>query len=152
MKKYVVNILVFVMALTFIACGQVEEVASDIEIKEEEAENIEIEEEENETDIIIEAKDCYGNAGYVEFIAGAEDTTVYTFTAENSDTVKWSIYVLDEVFNDGFRYIGQAFEPVLEGDGDITVNEGQFVYVHCSVNEFTEDAADENAKLIVSVK
>ena len=99
----------------------------------------------------IEAKDCFGDAGYVEFVSGAVKSADYTFTAENSEGAKWRVYVLDEEFDDGFRFIAQAAQPVLEGDGTITVSEGQFVYVYCSVNSFTADAPDENAKLNVTI-
>ena len=98
------------------------------------------------------AKDCYGSAGYTELIAGAEKSAVYNFTAENSADVEWSVYVLNEAFEDGYRYIAQFTEPVLIGDGIISVDAGQYVYVYCSVNEFTAEVADENAKLNITVK
>ena len=101
---------------------------------------------------VIAAQDCYENAGYIEFIAGAEKSEEYIFTAENSDTVDWSIYVFDQEFDEGFRFIAQAAPPVLVGDGELSIAAGQFVYVYCSVNEFTADAPDGNAKLKVTVK
>ena len=100
---------------------------------------------------IIEAMDCYQNAGYIEFISGAETFAEYTFTAENSETITWQVYVFDENFEDGVRYIPQAEEPVLVGDGTISVDVGQFVYIYCSANEFTSIVADENAKLCITV-
>ena len=100
---------------------------------------------------IIEAKDCYQNAGYIEFISGAETFAEYTFTAENSETITWQVYVFDEIFEDGVRYIPQVAEPVLVGDGTISVDVGQFVYIYCSANEFTSIVADENAKLCITV-
>ena len=100
----------------------------------------------------IEAKNCYTDAGFVAFIAGAESSVTYTFTAENSADVQWWVYVLDEAFDDGFRYIKQVAEPTLVGDGDVTVNAGQYVYVYCSANEFTVDTRNESAKLNVAVK
>ena len=66
--------------------------------------------------------------------------------------MEWSVYVLDEAFEDGYRYIAQFTEPVLIGDGIISVDAGQYVYVYCSVNEFTAEVADENAKLNITVK
>ena len=130
MKKPVLFLLVVAMVMTFTACGTKEETYT----------------------ATIAAKDCYGNAGYIEFVSGAEKAAEYTFTAENSEATKWRVYVFDQAFDEGFRYITQAAEPVLVGDGKISVAAGQFVYVYCSTNEFTEDAADENAKLNVTVK
>lgn len=101
---------------------------------------------------VIEAKDCFYDAGYVEFIAGAEEAGAYTFTAENSEGVQWRVYVLEEAFEEGYRYITQVAQPVLVGDGKITVEPGQYVYVYCSANEFTTGVVDENAKLKVTME
>ena len=101
---------------------------------------------------VIEAKDCYRNAGYVEFILDAEASAEYTFSSENSEAVQWRVYVFDQAFEDGFRYIAQAAEPVLVGDGKVTVQAGQFVYIYCSANEFTVEAPNADAKLNITVK
>ena len=130
MKKLVVFLLAFAMMMTFTACGT----------------------NEKNSFATLEAKDCYENAGYTELIAGAENPATYTFTAENSETTEWSVYVFDEAFDDGFRYIAQAAEPALIGNGKLSVNEGQFVYVYCSANEFTATTADENAKLNITME
>ena len=130
MKKIIVFFLTFVITAALVACGA----------------------EETKTIAVIEAKDCFYDAGYVEFVAGAEEAEEYTFTAENSEGVQWRVYVLDQVFDEGFRYIAQAAEPVLVGDGKVSVEPGQFVYVYCSANEFTTGVVDENAKLKVTVE
>ena len=147
MKRFSVIFLIFSMVMALTACSEKEEITT-TSIPEETTETTAAE----TPFTVIEAKDCYNNAGYVEFISGAERPAEYTFTAENSDTVKWRVYIFDEAFDEGFRYISQAAEPVLVGDGKVSVDEGQFVYVYCSVNEFTEDAPDEHAKLKVAVK
>ena len=151
------------MVTAFAACGAEEEksalpteapdttTSAPIE-KTEENPPVIVEEIEATPFAAIEAKDCFYDAGYVEFIAGAETAAEYTFAAENSEGVNWRVYVFDEAFDDGYRYITQAAEPTLEGDGTIPVTEGQFIYVHCSVNEFTADAANETAKLNVTVE
>ena len=130
MKKIVVFLLAFAMVMSFAACGANEE----------------------KSFATVNAKDCFGGAGNSEFIAGGEESVELTFTAENSEAVEWSIYVFDEAFDDGFRYISQAAEPVLVGDGTVSVEAGQFVYIYCSVNEFTADVPDENAKLNITEK
>lgn len=144
MKRFAVILLAFAMIMSLTACSEKEEITTTSIPEETTAAEAPF--------TVIEAKDCYNNAGYVEFISGAESPAEYTFTAENSDTVKWRVYIFDEAFAEGFRYISQAAEPVLDGDGKVSVDEGQFVYVYCSVNEFTEDAPDEHAKLKVAVK
>ena len=129
MKKRVLFLLALVMATALAACGAKEKIFA-----------------------VIEAKNCFYDAGFVELIAGAEESAEYTFTAENSETVQWWVYVLEEAFEEGFRYIKQVAEPVLTGDGKISVEAGQFVYVYCSANEFTTGVVDENAKLNVTME
>ena len=140
MKKILGIMLAFVMAVAITACGAGETKPT---------ESIPPEEKIVAT---IQAKDCFYNAGFVEFIAGAEETAEYTFKSENSDTVQWSVYILDEAFDDGFRYIKQVTEPVLVGDGIVSVAAGQYAYVYCSANEFTADTANETATLNVTTK
>ena len=130
MKKVVAFLLAFAMVMSFAACGANEE----------------------KSFATVNAKDCFGGAGYTEFIAGAEESGEITFEAVDSENVEWSVYVFDEAFDDGFRYISQSAEPALTGDGTVSVEEGQFVYIYCSVNEFTADSPDENAKLNITKK
>lgn len=66
-----------------------------------------------------------------------EDGT-YTFTDPVIDSdLYWDIYVLDEQFRDGVRFIKQAHEP--SGQTPLTVNlkAGQWVYCFCSRDAFT---------------
>jgi hypothetical protein len=129
MKRFIIFLFLISLIMTFTSCNA----------------------KEVEPFAIIEANDCYQNAGYLEFISSAETFAEYTFTAENSETIEWQVYVFDEAFEDGFRYISQASEPVLVGDGTISVDKGQYVYIYCSANEFTSIVADENAKLSITV-
>lgn len=151
MKKILALILVFTMTATLACCGATEEKLPETTEPNQEAASEVTEGNEEKIFAVIDAKDCFYNAGYKEFISGAEVSAEYTFAAENSEAVEWSIYVLDEAFDEGFRYITQVAEPVLVGNGKISVNAGQYVYVHCSANEFTTGVADENAKLNVTV-
>lgn len=144
MKRFVVILLAFAMIISLTACSEKEEITTTFIPEETTAAEVPF--------TIIEAKDCYNNAGYVELISGAEKSAEYTFTTENSDTVKWRVYIFDEAFDEGFRYISQAAEPVLDGDGKVSVDEGQFVYIYCSVNEFTEDIPDSHAKLKITIE
>ena len=145
MKKIFALLLVFVMIAALASCGANENQSDET-----------VETTTVVTDgtlfTTLEAKNCFYDAGFVELISGAEEASEYTFTAENSDEVEWSVYVLDEAFDDGFRYIRQVAEPVLIGNGTISIDQGQYVYVYCSANEFTTGIVDEIAKLIVTVK
>ena len=141
MRKPFVLLLALAMIAALTACGAMEHKS----IETTEALDAKI-------FTIIQAKDCFYDAGLVELIAGATESAEYTFTSGNSDAVEWCVYVFDQEFDDGFRYIKQAAEPSLVGDGRIFVDAGQYVYVYCSANEFTTGIVDENAKLTVTVK
>lgn len=139
MRKFVVFVLAIFVMMALLACGANEDKSPEMT-------------EEEKIFTTVEAKNCFYDAGFVELIAGAEKSSEYTFAAENSETVEWSVYVLDQAFDEGFRYIKQVAEPALVGDGTIFVDEGQCVYVYCSANEFTTGVADEYAKLTITVK
>ena len=141
MKKMMALLLALVMVLGLAACGVQEEKPAETAAVSEE-----------KLFATIEAKNCFFDAGFVELIAGAELAGDYTFPGENSESVEWRVYILEEAFEEGYRYIKQVAEPVLIGDGTVTVAAGQFVYVYCSANEFTTGVVDENAKLSVTVK
>ena len=86
-----------------------------------------------------------------------EEDGVYRFEGTNPalemwmydpDAIWWSVYVLDEEFQDGWRYLSQAYRPAIDRlQGEITVKlkAGQYVYCIPSVNSFTGDPAEDNA-------
>lgn len=141
MRKPCILLIVVTMIAALTACGTNGNEPSDAAMAEEE-----------KILAIVEAKDCFYDAGFVELIAGTKAPAEYTFASEDSDATEWWVYVLDQVFDDGFRYIKQVAEPVLIGNGTIFIDEGQYAYVYCSANEFTTGIVDENAKLNVTVK
>ncbi len=75
----------------------------------------------------------------------------YHFRAENSDGVEWTVYVLTEEFTDSLRYLPQAYEPALTGEGDLDLNAGEYVYVQCSANGFTGVEAPEGCSYSFSL-
>ena len=91
----------------------------------------------NSEPFVVTAKDGFDNAGVTALVCDASAT--YSFKASNADTT-WKVFVLDEEFIDGARYLAQAQAPVLEGDGTLTIKEGQFIYVQCSESAFSADA------------
>ena len=87
MKRFAVILLAFAMIMSLTACSEKEEITTTTMTEATTS---------NSTFTVIEAKDCYDNAGYVELISGAEKSAEYTFIAENSDTVKWRVYIFDK--------------------------------------------------------
>lgn len=104
---------------------------------------------QKEPEIIkITAEECFGSM-YCELIT--EKSGTYSFSAKFSSE-EWEVYIFDEEFKDGLRYISQAAEPSLTGDGTLTIDKGKYVYIYCPVNAFTAEKADEKAYLEISVK
>ncbi len=96
----------------------------------------------------VDAADVYGDGCY-SFQAEQDGTvTVSNTVQEDFDFSSieyeyepgqplWSFYVMDEEFVDAPRYLHQASESVLEGDGSFEVKSGQYVYCCCTINGFT---------------
>lgn len=74
----------------------------------------------------------------------------YTFKHSGNDDVPWNIYILDEKFTDGIRYLYSNYTP--DGITEFTseLKSGQYVYLICTENEWT-DSADDFADTSVSV-
>ena len=66
------------------------------------------------------------------------------------DSLFTGMAILDAKTAAPARYISQAAEPLLTEDGSLTVEAGQFMYVYCSANAFTDLAPDTEAKLLVT--
>lgn len=126
MKKALVIILSVLMLVAFAACN------SSASKPAEEAEVT-----------TIKAADVFDQHGFG--VAECTESGSYRFWAENSDGVEWTVYVLDEEFEDGVRYISQAYEASLVGDGNLELKEGQFVYIQCSANDLTGVEAPDGA-------
>ena len=94
----------------------------------------------NSEPVVITAKDGFDNAGVTELLCDAPAT--YSFTASDEDTT-WKVFVLDERFEDGARYLSQAKQPALEGNGTLTIDADKYIYILCSESVFTADAASD---------
>ena len=101
----------------------------------------------NSEPIKVTAAQSFDNAGVSAFICDAKEK--YSFTSSDPD-VKWDIYILDEPFTDGARYLSQAKAPRLSGDGALDIEEGKYIYLRCSDNAFTsESGTPSDAVLLI---
>lgn len=142
MKKIILVIAVMGMIFSLSACS--ERYSSDV--KETEQTTVS-ETLQKEPEIIkITAEECFGSM-YYELIT--EKSGTYSFSAKFSSE-EWVIYIFDEEFKDGLRYISQASAPVLKGNGEIEITEGKYVYIYCPINAFTAEYPDEKAYLEIS--
>lgn len=146
MKKFLALIMALALvACVFAACGKTAETPTEPS-SEEAVNNITAESTDiprmiiNSEPYVITAKDGFENAGVTGVVCDA--TAKYSFKASSGD-VKWDIYVLDTPFTDGARYLIQANSPALSGDGELEIEEGKIIYVACSENAFTADAASD---------
>lgn len=131
MKKALsLMLLLICVALLFTACSNTAPTTEEAEV------------------MLVSCEEGYNNAGFVGFETELAGT--YTFAARNSDGIEWAVYLFDEEFSDGLRYISQAAEPLLTEDGSLTLEAGQFVYIYCSANAFTDLAPNNDAALLVT--
>ena len=95
-------------------------------------------------------EDGFDDAGFTMYVC--ETSGVYNFDCQNcGDEVKWTVYILDEEFEEPNRYIPQAEEAALEAPGNLAIEEGKYIYIHCNVNGFTDIVAPEDCCCKVSL-
>ena len=153
MKKIIAMLLSLCLVLAFAACSQKEEPSSEPEeptpASEETVQPTDSEDgKEEEWDweegitgekMTITNEDGFDQAGYVEI--PTEKLGRYYFKANEASkngNVTWTVYVMDEKFEDSYRYIPQAVEGAsLEGDGYLDLEPGKYIYLYCSENGFT---------------
>lgn len=143
MKK-TIPFLIMIMLFSLSACSG----RYSPDIKEKEQTTVSVVTEKEPEIIIVTAEECFDSM-YYELVT--EKSAEYSFSAKASEG-EWQVYIFDEKFKDGFRYISQAAEPSLIGDGTLTIDKGKYVYIYCPVNAFTAEKADEKSYLEISVK
>ena len=101
---------------------------------------------------IVKPSDC-DSRGYKAFTC--DNTETYTFDSvyKGNEDVTWTVYIMDKKYDDATRYISQTEDPALEGDGELSIKEGQYIYVQCSANSFTADGdLPDDAYLEINIK
>lgn len=58
------------------------------------------------------------------------------FKKKTNDDLEWKVYVLDEELTDGYEAL-EDMEPALVNDGELELEEGQWIYVYCNCNSLT---------------
>ncbi len=151
MKKLLAITAALILVLSLAACGASNETAENTTANDtaasatDTAGNNETAEPEfpyliiNSEPFVVTSKDGFDNAGVSTYICDA--TATYTFKA-NSD-VEWKVFVLDEKFDDGARYLPQAETPALIGDGVLDIEEGKYIYIACGESSFTADSPSD---------
>lgn len=71
----------------------------------------------------------------------------YELELYDPSSIQWTVYALDQEFTDAWRFLGQAFRPVVSdllGEVTVELKAGRYVYCVCSRNSFTDDPAEDN--------
>ena len=149
MKKILALLTAAVVLAGFAACGKNKQPPVDETAAETEAVAETFTEESsgalpqliiNSEPYVVTAKDGFDNAGVTALVCGA--TANYSFTA-SSATTTWKVYLFDAPFTDGARYLPQAGTPALEGDGNLSIELGKYIYILCSESSLTAAAASD---------
>lgn len=105
---------------------------------------------------VVESQLCYDNAycfrpeqdGTYHFCAQTADSFQGSPLGYQEDTITWTIYVLDEPFEDGWQQLSQTVHPAvnnLNGSTDLALQAEQYVYCVCSLNASTSNFAQDGA-------
>lgn len=98
--------------------------------------------------LLIDAAPLFYGYGFSSFIC--EKDGVCRFSEQNPGELTWKVYILDAVFDDAERFIPQAYDCALEGNGSISLKKGDIVYVYCPYNEWTDVPAPEGCRMAVT--
>lgn len=110
---------------------------TETEITEEITEDTESTQAESEKTLII----SYDNNLETYLYEVSEDGS-YTFSHSGNDDVPWNVYILDEEFTDGIRYLYSNYEPDGVTEFTTDLKAGQYVYLICTENEWANSGGD----------
>lgn len=102
----------------------------------------------NSAGVEVDAAQVWEEGGWYSF--QAERDAVYTLSRDGE--ADWEVYVLNETFDDGLRYLPQAEEPAAVNEGTVDVKAGQMVYCQCSENSFTAEEAPEDGEYVLHLE
>lgn len=105
---------------------------------------------------IVESQSCYDSAycfrpaqdGTYHFCAQTADAFLGSEVGYDGDTITWTVYVLDEPFQEDWQLLSQSAHPAvkeLNGSTDLSLQAEQYVYCVCSLNALTSDPAPDSA-------
>ncbi len=153
MKRFLIIITALCVIFTLVSCGQNsttstyrEDSYTDLRPQIDETLS---DTSSNAASVISDGIKCEYNTFY-EFVA--DKNTDYSFVISEEggsvpDNLKWYIYVLDERFENGMRYLYESNNPdytvTLEMPAIATVKSGQYVYCFCSQNAYNASSDAE---------
>ncbi|MCR5523546.1 MAG: hypothetical protein K6F64_07925 [Clostridia bacterium] len=139
MKRIICLITVFALVFSLSSCGSSSRYSSTA--------NDGKPQKLDDYNITVKAKNCYKAPGYFCFITDAEGD--YTVTVTGDSRAQFKIYVFSEEYQPFAEYIERDSTPSLEGSGFLHIKADAYVYVYCTINEFTAKIPDRNCKLSI---
>ena len=77
----------------------------------------------------------------------------YIIKHTGNDNIPWQVYILDEEFKDGLRYLYSNYEPDGVTECTVELKSGQYVYLICKDNEWNSASfADTQAEIYYLVE
>ena len=70
------------------------------------------------------------------YLFNPEEDGHYSFEHSGESGADWMIFVLDEKFTDGLRYLFSNYKPTAMSNAELDLKKGSYVYCLCSVNEW----------------
>lgn len=72
----------------------------------------------------------------------------YTVKHTGNDGIPWQVYILDEEFTDGLRYLYSNYDPDGVTECTVELKAGQYLYLICEENEWNSaEFADTQAEI-----
>jgi len=130
-KKLLALLLALVCVMAMVSCGSSEPAETDEGAAEEAIHPMFI----NSEPYTIEAATA-DERGFQAVTCSDDGNYKVTITNPEGEDYKWVIYLADEKFEDATRYIPDAMEPALEGEGTIEIKADQYIYIYTSANSF----------------
>ena len=160
MKRHIIPVIIVAVLIMFTACTTESETShhtestySDLYPQSSISDNSD---DSTDTKWLGDLTECEYNKFY-EF--KVKETASYNFgivktSSKADEKLKWFIYVLDEPFTNGLRYLYESNNPdcTIQMDEMVSLNlvENSYIYCFCSYNEYnaTGDIAAEAYLLI----
>ena len=153
MKRLVITILLVSVSLFFTACSTKNETTPHAEktysdLYPQSSFSVNSDDSAN-AELLGDLTECEYNKFY-EF--KVNETASYNFeivktSSKANDNLKWFVYVLDEPFDNGLRYLYESNNPdcTIALDEAVTLNlvEDDYIYCFCSYNEYNATSDTE---------
>ena len=86
----------------------------------------------------VSSDSIFANCGNFIFVAGNDSDYTIEFEDAGYD-IEWKLFIFDTMYKGDLATLEQDNEPALVGPGTVTVKNGQYIYLHSSINELNAE-------------